>query len=739
MPYFLALCYVLITAMTVNKYMEVRGVLKRHQHTTWSTVQLLILSVALGSFFRSATFSTLCILDSQATADLPTGITGNNPWTRGSIPPDFGEEDEEGATRGKAGSHAQAELDFYNKVVAVLFNLPDFLFVSSYLLLVLVWAETFQSVRDGNWFGVGSQCLTMFTYLQSRRHWFSAAVFRRKWMIFYLVFNGGLYLTQLVLYASLFLYDKDGIFDDENQDRLSVIPAMIFYLVAAADLFLPIIIFSTWLYLTLSLSGFPFKSQSAKLRLQRVGRLVMAWSFGRILYSVMTLLTFTKGWFNVHRENASTQAMLLVVVFFAAELIPIYLTLDKRLLAMLSVENYEPLLESAEIYRSKMLDQIQSWERDIHAAIDKVQTISQKEKNLLQLHLETHPLPFQPSPVLVTLLKNDRRRRSELDSSSAQSKLQRKSADYLERKVESEMRQHYELQNAQNCGKWKQFHLRVSEARHLLASGIERDYREFCRQLQIPSDKLAQPAMQHQDRDSQQNEFFPCLASDDNISTMPVEDTLQLHLAQEWVYQDRFNIQEAFTNQTKKLQEDLDVFLDQQETEFLKKREKVLNQQCMKSGTESEPKSVSYNKANSQFLNNVKRGMLLRTEPSVSIELEERLASSGSKPRSSSRHSRSDVTDEVQDKLDKLQRQLQARKEVNFLVYHFDNLYLNFADGFQAAEAKHKEDMQWIGRKCAHLFTQLDSKETEAKIVAMMLEEEITQNALLHHRLSDIV
>ncbi|KAG2815282.1 hypothetical protein PC116_g17262 [Phytophthora cactorum] len=306
--YFLALCYVLLTAMAVNKYLEVRGVLKRLQHTTWSTVQLLILSVALGSFFRSATFSTLCILDSQATADLPTGISGNNPWTRGGLPPHFGGEDAEDTDGDTAGSHAQEELDFYNKVVAVLFNLPDFLFVSSYLLLVLVWAEAFQS---------------------SRRHWFSAAVFRR----------------------NLFLYDTNGIFDHEKQDRLSVIPAMIFYLVAAADLFLPIIIFSTWLYLTLSLSGFPFKSQSAQLRLQRVGRLVMAWSFGRILYSVMTLLTFTKGWFNVHRENASTQAMLLVVVFIAAELMPIYLTLDKRLLAMLSVENYEPLLENSEFYR----------------------------------------------------------------------------------------------------------------------------------------------------------------------------------------------------------------------------------------------------------------------------------------------------------------------------------------------------------------------------------------------------
>lgn len=49
--------------------------------------------------------------------------------------------------------------------------------------------------------------------------------------------------------------------------------------------------------------------------------------------------------------TVQTQAMLLVGVFFAAELIPIYLTLDKSLLAMLSVENYEPLLESSEIYR----------------------------------------------------------------------------------------------------------------------------------------------------------------------------------------------------------------------------------------------------------------------------------------------------------------------------------------------------------------------------------------------------
>ncbi|GLD99996.1 hypothetical protein PINS_up008724 [Pythium insidiosum] len=126
---------------------------------------------------------------------------------------------------------------------------------------------------------------------------------------------------------------------------------MIFYVVAATDLFLPLIILSTWVYLTLTLSGFPFKSQSTRVRLRRVGRLVMAWSLGRIIYSVMTVLTFAKGWFNVDRRNATAQSMLLVAVFFVAELIPVYLTLDTRLLVMLSVEDYQPLLESSMLFQ----------------------------------------------------------------------------------------------------------------------------------------------------------------------------------------------------------------------------------------------------------------------------------------------------------------------------------------------------------------------------------------------------
>lgn len=50
------------------------------------------------------------------------------------------------------------------------------------------------------------------------------------------------------------------------------------------------------------------------------------------------------------RAHEQIQSMVLVAVFVVAELIPVYLTLDSRLLAMLSVEDYEPLLESSDLF-----------------------------------------------------------------------------------------------------------------------------------------------------------------------------------------------------------------------------------------------------------------------------------------------------------------------------------------------------------------------------------------------------
>jgi hypothetical protein len=72
--------------------------------------------------------------------------------------------------------------EFFDKSMIVLFDLPDFSIISAYMLLVIVWAESF---------------------LLSRRHWMSAVRYRRIWLLGYLVFNTCLYLVQVSSSPSL--------------------------------------------------------------------------------------------------------------------------------------------------------------------------------------------------------------------------------------------------------------------------------------------------------------------------------------------------------------------------------------------------------------------------------------------------------------------------------------------------------------------------------------------------------
>ncbi|GMF22286.1 unnamed protein product [Phytophthora lilii] len=243
---------------------------------------------------------------------------------------------------------------------------------------------------------------------------------------------------------------------------------------------------------------------------------------------------------------------------------------------------------------------------------------------------------------------------------------------------ESEIRQHYELENAQNCGHWKKFHFHSSEARQQLATGIERDFRQFSRQIGVFTDERVMPN-EHKDeeRDNQQNDdtAIPASlpASNSPSKMTPIEDVLRLHLVQEWVHQERFNIEEAFTNQTKKHQEDLSAFLDQQNAEFLEERQKVLSASSESPLNVTKIAKQSRQKTSSHFQSNAKRGMLLQTAPPFRVESSKNEEEQGSRWRestpgtrvlTSSRRVRSDV-DETQEKLDVLARRLHIRKEVN--------------------------------------------------------------------------
>lgn len=79
---------------------------------------------------------------------------------------------------------------FYDKAMTVLFDLPNCIVVSTYVLLTLVWAECF---------------------LQSRQHTENVVKWKKRWLLLYMVFNSTLYTTQLILYTCIFFAHKNGV------------------------------------------------------------------------------------------------------------------------------------------------------------------------------------------------------------------------------------------------------------------------------------------------------------------------------------------------------------------------------------------------------------------------------------------------------------------------------------------------------------------------------------------------
>jgi hypothetical protein len=134
-----------------------------------------------------------------------------------------------------------SSLPSLRQALLILFNLPDFVFVSAYVLLALDWAETF---------------------IQSRSHWLSVKQFRRMWLLSYLIFNACLYLGQLVLYTLLFL-------PKGNQEFLSKI---IFLTLCFINFSLPVILLLLFFYLSIMFAGFPYKSRGAPAKLNKISK-----------------------------------------------------------------------------------------------------------------------------------------------------------------------------------------------------------------------------------------------------------------------------------------------------------------------------------------------------------------------------------------------------------------------------------------------------------------------------------
>lgn len=170
---------------------------------------------------------------------------------------------------------------FLEKAILVLFDFPDFCFVSAYVLLFVVWAET---------------------YLKSRRHWLSSMRFRRVWIFGYFIFNVLLYTTQLALYSLIFI----PTINEYVQTNL------IYFTLAGFSLLLPAIWLVTYLYMACIFSGFPFSTLAAKLRLRYLSRLGLLWTCARMTWGLIAMTSVLQGWLTQARRSEMFYSVVLV-------------------------------------------------------------------------------------------------------------------------------------------------------------------------------------------------------------------------------------------------------------------------------------------------------------------------------------------------------------------------------------------------------------------------------------------
>jgi len=196
---------------------------------------------------------------------------------------------------------------FYDKAMTVLFDLPNCIVVSTYTLLTLVWAECF---------------------LESRFHTESVVKWKRRWLLLYIVFNSTLYTTQLILYTCIFFAHKN-----------NVVRTVVYAAITGINFVSVFLVMLMYLYLNVRFSGFPFRNGQSRRALRRVSSVMTLWSATRIIWGVATLLVFI---YNVELlQDSHTPVwsfVVLLLLFFVCEILPIIAMLDYSYAHMLGME-----------------------------------------------------------------------------------------------------------------------------------------------------------------------------------------------------------------------------------------------------------------------------------------------------------------------------------------------------------------------------------------------------------------
>ncbi|GFH50203.1 hypothetical protein CTEN210_06679 [Chaetoceros tenuissimus] len=197
--------------------------------------------------------------------------------------------------------------NFYDASMAVLFDLPNTIAVSTYVLLTLVWAE----------------CL-----VQSRIHTVDNYKLKQKFLLGFTIFNSCLYSAQLILYTVL-------IFDPQSTEDETV-KNFLYAAMTCINAIALILVGFIYIALNLYFSGFPFRSARHEKGFRKICKVLAMWTASRLSWAIVMLVVYIKGIDLLHYSS-----LLMAFLFIVCEILPIVAMLDYSYLHMVGLERNE--------------------------------------------------------------------------------------------------------------------------------------------------------------------------------------------------------------------------------------------------------------------------------------------------------------------------------------------------------------------------------------------------------------
>lgn len=136
-----------------------------------------------------------------------------------------------------------------------------------------------------------------------------------------MIFNSALYATQVILYVLIFVGGRES-------KQVIVVRNVVSVAMAGINLSSVFLVFLLYIYLSVTFSGFPYRSQSTRESLRKVTRLMAFWSISRIIWGVSQLIVYIHDVDLLRPTQAGWSPIVLFLLLVLCEIAPITVLME---------------------------------------------------------------------------------------------------------------------------------------------------------------------------------------------------------------------------------------------------------------------------------------------------------------------------------------------------------------------------------------------------------------------------